>query len=128
MFRLLALCLLIVSAQAAAPPAKPWQRVDGCHWKADRWNDGDSFHVLTGDEAREIVARLYFVDTPEAERLAMLRPYPADAMTAHPISTRVNKPGNDDDPTLIDEVPPATALPTRPSKPKPDDGQRDLFG
>ena len=35
--------------------------------KADRWNDGDSFHVITGDANREIVARLYFVDTPEAE-------------------------------------------------------------
>jgi len=61
----------------------------------------------------------------------MLRPYPADAMTAHPISTRVNKPGNDDDATLIEEVPAMTAsttLPTRPKKPMPDDGQRDLFG
>ncbi|MEA3207665.1 MAG: hypothetical protein QOE70_722 [Chthoniobacter sp.] len=50
-----------------APPAKPWQRVDRCLWKTDRWNDGDSFHVITGDAEREIVARLYFVDTPEAE-------------------------------------------------------------
>ena len=41
--------------------------VEGCVWKAGRWNDGDSFHVVTGDEQREIVARLYFVDTPEAE-------------------------------------------------------------
>jgi endonuclease YncB( thermonuclease family) len=53
--------------QKKAPAGKPWQRIDGCTWKADRWNDGDSFHVLTGDEGREIVARLYFVDTPEAE-------------------------------------------------------------
>jgi endonuclease YncB( thermonuclease family) len=50
-----------------APAGKPWQRIDGCTWKADRWNDGDSFHVITGDAGREIVARLYFVDTPEAE-------------------------------------------------------------
>ena len=50
-----------------APAGKPWQRLDGCTWKADRWNDGDSFHVLTGSEPPEIVARLYFVDTPEAE-------------------------------------------------------------
>jgi endonuclease YncB( thermonuclease family) len=50
-----------------APAGKPWQRIDGCTWKADRWNDGDSFHVLTGIEPPEIVARLYFVDTPEAE-------------------------------------------------------------
>ena len=50
-----------------APAGKPWQKIDGCTWKPDRWNDGDSFHVLTGDAGREIVARLYFVDTPEAE-------------------------------------------------------------
>ena len=50
-----------------APAGKPWQKIEGCTWKADRWNDGDSFHVITGDEGREIVARLYFVDTPEAE-------------------------------------------------------------
>ena len=50
-----------------APAGKPWQRMEGCQWKADRWNDGDSFHVITGDAGREIVARLYFVDTPEAE-------------------------------------------------------------
>jgi endonuclease YncB( thermonuclease family) len=56
--------------QAAPTPkkaraAKPWQRIDGCTWKPDRWNDGDSFHVLTGVEPPEIVARVYFVDTPE---------------------------------------------------------------
>jgi endonuclease YncB( thermonuclease family) len=50
-----------------ARAAKPWQRIDGCTWKPDRWNDGDSFHVITGDAGREIVARLYFIDTPEAE-------------------------------------------------------------
>ena len=50
-----------------APAGKPWQKIDGCTWKPDRWNDGDSFHVLTGIEPPEIVARVYFVDTPEAE-------------------------------------------------------------
>ena len=50
-----------------APAGKPWQKIEGCTWKADRWNDGDSFHVLTGSEPPEIVARFYFVDTPEAE-------------------------------------------------------------
>jgi len=50
-----------------APAGKPWQKIEGCTWKADRWNDGDSFHVITGDAGREIVARLYFIDTPEAE-------------------------------------------------------------
>jgi endonuclease YncB( thermonuclease family) len=46
---------------------QPWQRVNGCQGKANRWNDGDSFHVITGDAGKEIVARLYFVDAPEAE-------------------------------------------------------------
>jgi endonuclease YncB( thermonuclease family) len=54
-------------ARKKAPAGKPWQQIENCRWKIDRWNDGDSFHVVTGDEAREIVARLYFVDAPEAE-------------------------------------------------------------
>jgi hypothetical protein len=61
--RLLLAFLCAASAHVAAPSAKRWQRVDGCTWKADRWNDGDSFHVIIGDAGREIVARLYFVDT-----------------------------------------------------------------
>jgi len=68
-FLALAVLLILTSAHTSAAPkeAKPWQRVDDCVWKADRWNDGDSFHVMTGDAGREIVARLYFVDAPEAE-------------------------------------------------------------
>lgn len=61
------LIILPLAALGAAEPAQPWQKVEGCRWKADRWNDGDSFHIVTGDVQREIVARLYFVDTPEAE-------------------------------------------------------------
>ncbi|MEA3213139.1 MAG: hypothetical protein QOE70_6196 [Chthoniobacter sp.] len=76
---------------------------------------------------RERYAAWLSPDTSEADRLAMLEPYPSEGMTAHPISTRVNKPG-DDDPTLIEEVPPATAFPTRPQKAKADDAQGDLFG
>ncbi len=52
---------------AMVPTARPWQEVKNCAWKADRWNDGDSFHLVTGDAGREMVARLYFVDTIEAE-------------------------------------------------------------
>lgn len=63
----LGIALSAITLRAPAAPAKPWQEIKGCTWKADRWNDGDSFHVITGDEQREIVARLYFVDTPEAE-------------------------------------------------------------
>lgn len=64
----LALLFLPLSALAQkAPAAKPFQKIEKCTLKADRWNDGDSFHVLTGSEPPEIVARLYSVDTPEAE-------------------------------------------------------------
>ncbi len=64
------LCFLILALLlplAAHAASKPFQKIEACRWKADRWNDGDSFHVITGDAGKEIVARLYFVDTPEAE-------------------------------------------------------------
>ena len=64
------LCFLILALLlplAAHAASKPFQKLEVCRWKADRWNDGDSFHVITGDAGKEIVARLYFVDTPEAE-------------------------------------------------------------
>jgi endonuclease YncB( thermonuclease family) len=56
---------VILLAATAVPHAKPWERLDDCKWIPNRWNDGDSFHVQTSKG--EIVARLYFVDTPEAE-------------------------------------------------------------
>ena len=55
----------ILLAAGFAPHAQNWQRVDGCAQIDNRWNDGDSFHVSVAGQ--EIVARLYFVDTPEAE-------------------------------------------------------------
>jgi endonuclease YncB( thermonuclease family) len=51
---------------AAAPQAKPFERLDGCRFSPNKWNDGDSFHVRTTD-GREIIARLYFIDAPESE-------------------------------------------------------------
>jgi endonuclease YncB( thermonuclease family) len=63
---LVALLTPISIVFGAAPPAKPFQRLDGCRMIPNRWNDGDSFHVMTADE-REIVVRLYFVDTPDVE-------------------------------------------------------------
>jgi endonuclease YncB( thermonuclease family) len=51
-----------------APPARPFQRFDGCIYKPQRWNDGDSFHVILPDR-KEVILRLYFVDTPEEERV-----------------------------------------------------------
>ena len=64
------LCFLILALLlplAAHAASKPFQKIENCRWKADRWNDGDSFHVITGDARREIVARLYFVDAPESQ-------------------------------------------------------------
>ena len=64
----LVLILAVLTPLAAHAASKPFEKIEGCTWKANRWNDGDSFHVITGGDAgREIVARLYFVDTPEAE-------------------------------------------------------------
>jgi endonuclease YncB( thermonuclease family) len=51
-----------------APPAQPFQRLDGCAYKPQRWDDGDSFHVILPDQ-KELIFRLYFVDTPEEERV-----------------------------------------------------------
>ncbi len=69
----IALALLPFPAAAAEPPV-PFQKVGNCVWKADPWNDGDSFHVVVpnGNPAIrtatvEVIVRLYFVDTPEAE-------------------------------------------------------------
>jgi hypothetical protein len=61
-----ALFALLAFAQHA-PPARPFQRFDGCIYKPQRWNDGDSFHVILPDR-KEVIFRLYFVDTLEEER------------------------------------------------------------
>ena len=42
----------------------------------------------------------------EPDPLDLLTPFPAELMTMWPISTRVNKPDNDD-PTLLDPLEPA---------------------
>jgi putative SOS response-associated peptidase YedK len=60
--------------------------------------------------APEDYARWLDVEAPGAGEL--LKPYPADEMRAYPVSTRVNKPANDDA-GLIEEVrPPETAAGT----------------
>src|SRR5438552_7934508 len=51
-----------------APSAQPFQRLEGCVYKPQRWNDGDSFHVILPDK-KERIFRLYFVDTPEEGRV-----------------------------------------------------------
>jgi hypothetical protein len=51
-----------------APPARPFQRLDSCIYKPQRWDDADSFHVILPDK-KEVIFRLYFVDCPEEERV-----------------------------------------------------------
>ena len=69
-WRFLALILLppLLALAQTAPPAQRFQRLDGCAYKPQRWNDGDSFHVILPDR-KEVIFRLYFVDTPEEERV-----------------------------------------------------------
>jgi hypothetical protein len=43
---LLAFTVSVVALAKTAPPAQPFQRIDGCVYKPQRWNDGDSFHVI----------------------------------------------------------------------------------
>jgi endonuclease YncB( thermonuclease family) len=61
----------MVAFAQTAPAAQPFQRLDGCIYKPQRWNDGDSFHVILPDQ-KETVFRLYFVDTPEEERITLI--------------------------------------------------------
>jgi endonuclease YncB( thermonuclease family) len=60
--------LPLLALTQTATPAQPFQRLDGCAYKPQRWNDGDSFHVILPDR-KEVIFRLYFVDTPEEERV-----------------------------------------------------------
>ena len=60
---------------AAAPAPKPFEIIRGCRLKDAKWNDGDSFHAILPlgnpfhpTENCDLVVRLYFVDTPEAEK------------------------------------------------------------
>jgi endonuclease YncB( thermonuclease family) len=62
------LALLLVTVEASAqkpPPAKPFERFDGCVLSPDEWTDGDSFRVRLPDGRLETF-RLYFVDTTES--------------------------------------------------------------
>jgi endonuclease YncB( thermonuclease family) len=58
----------LLALARTAPPAQPFRRLDGCTYKPQRWDDGDSFHVIL-PEQKELIFRLYFVDTPEEERV-----------------------------------------------------------
>ena len=64
---LLAFTVSMAALARTAPPAQPFQRIDACIYKPQRWNDGDSFHVILPDQ-KQLIFRLYFVDAPEEER------------------------------------------------------------
>ena len=58
-------CLSAAAIGQKAPPAKPFERFDGCVLEPDEWTDGDSFRVRLPDSRLETF-RLYFVDTTES--------------------------------------------------------------
>lgn len=69
-----------IPAQVAAqyaPPAQPFQRLDGCIYKPQRWDDGDSFHVVLPDgrDSRTYLAHLAELEAQAraAKRGAWLR-------------------------------------------------------
>jgi hypothetical protein len=57
--------LCFTAAAQKAPPAKPFDRLDGCILEPDEWTDGDSFRVRLLDSRLETF-RLYFVDATES--------------------------------------------------------------
>jgi endonuclease YncB( thermonuclease family) len=62
---LVLVCLSEAAIAQKPPPAKPFERFDGCVLKPDEWTDGDSFRVQLPDGRLETF-RLYFVDTTES--------------------------------------------------------------
>lgn len=63
--RLLCLALLMGPMARAAAPAKSWETWDDCRLVADKYFDGDSFHIQYGSQT--MIVRLYFVDAPETD-------------------------------------------------------------
>ena len=66
---LLAFTVSVLALARTSPPAQPFQQIDGCIYKGQRWNGGgDSFNVILPDQ-KELIFRLCFVDVPEEERV-----------------------------------------------------------
>lgn len=62
--------LLLTSCGRKAEPGAPgppgeWVTLKDCRLKPDKFNDGDSFHVIY--KGKEYIFRLYFVDCPETD-------------------------------------------------------------
>jgi len=55
--------LFFFAGQTWASPKKEWVKLTDCQYVESKDNDGDSFHVRSGD--KEFTVRLYFVDAPE---------------------------------------------------------------
>ena len=53
------------AAEAKKPPLK-WVTLPACQFLTAEHRDGDSFHIMTGDQ-RQFIFRLYFVDAPETD-------------------------------------------------------------
>lgn len=61
----LLLALFTSAGSRAASPAQGWEVLEDCRLVADKYFDGDSFHVQHG--SRALIVRLYFVDAPETD-------------------------------------------------------------
>ena len=65
LFLVLLIALVIGPAAPAAAPVKAWEIWDDCTFAADKYFDGDSFHIQHGSQT--MIVRLYFVDAPETD-------------------------------------------------------------
>ena len=57
--------LVLLGAAASARAAAKWEKLEDCVL-SDGYMDGDSFHVRAKN--KDIIIRLYFVDTPESDK------------------------------------------------------------
>ena len=63
--------LLPLNAQEGpkvTPKSKPWEKLVNVTFKPQKFDDGDSFQCTLQD-GNELILRLYFVDTPEEEKV-----------------------------------------------------------
>jgi len=81
--------LIFWAGVALAGEARVWETWDDCQLEADKYFDGDSFHIRYGPTSA--IIRLYFVDAPEsddsyhdriAEQAAYFRTSPASVLNA----------------------------------------------
>lgn len=124
-----------IGLEGGAPEAMPLFAFAGLWERWDKATDGkpvESCTIVTTDAnallrpihermpvilAPEDYARWLAPETTRAEAEALLRTYPADAMIAYPVSTRVNSVRNDDPGCIAPAEPaPAESAPAKPGK------------